>query len=91
MAETENTRKLGHERIDDAKKFAVQSLVKDLIHVFDTMELALSNVKGERDRTQELADFHEAMAMVEKDLFRILGKHGVERFQPAEGAYCGCS
>lgn len=45
-AETENVRKMGMERAEDAKKFALQTLIKDLIVVFDTMELALANVKG---------------------------------------------
>lgn len=46
VAETENVRKLGVERMEEAKKFAVQQLIKDLIHVFDTLELAMSEVKG---------------------------------------------
>lgn len=85
MAETENVRKMGFERIDEAKKFAVQNLIKDLLVVFDTLDLALSSVKGERDREKELSDFHMAVSMVEKDLFNILGKHGVARYQPDEG------
>jgi molecular chaperone GrpE (heat shock protein) len=46
MAETENVRKMGFERIDEAKKFAVQNLIKDLIVVFDTLDIALGSVKG---------------------------------------------
>jgi molecular chaperone GrpE (heat shock protein) len=43
---SQNVRKQGIEQIENAKKFGVQGLVKDLIYVFDTLELALANVKG---------------------------------------------
>lgn len=40
---------------------------------------------SEREREAELADFHLAIGMIEKDLFNILGKHGLERYKPEEG------
>lgn len=80
-AETENVRKQGQVLVEDAKKFGVQSLLKDLIRVIDTLDLVLTNVKKEQ-LPDDLKDFHTAIEMLEKDLHKTLGQHGVERFVP---------
>jgi hypothetical protein len=49
------------------------------------LQFICSRFLSEREKAIELKDFHAAVEMVEKDLFKILGKHGVERFQPENG------
>lgn len=44
LAEVENTRRVGAERVDEAKRFAVQSFAKDMLDVGDVLQLALDNV-----------------------------------------------
>jgi molecular chaperone GrpE len=76
--------------VEDAKKFGVQGLLKDLIHVIDTLDLALTNTATVRElpaeqARQELENFHEAIRVLEKDLHKALGSHGVSRVVPPEG------
>jgi molecular chaperone GrpE len=83
-------RKMGQQHAEDAKKFGLQGLLKDLIHVIDTLDLALTSTAAVRQlpheqARQELETFHEAMQVLEKDLHKALGTHGVTRMMPPEG------
>jgi molecular chaperone GrpE len=73
--------------VEDAKKYGVQSLLKDLIGVFDTLDIVLENTRvGHQATAEELkrdfAAFHEAVMVLEKDLLKSLSKHGVNKFSP---------
>ncbi len=83
-------RKQGQQQVEDAKKFGVQALLKDLIHVIDTLDIALSNTATRAEQPaeeakKELENFHEAIRVLEKDLHKALGQHGVARVLPPEG------
>ncbi len=40
----ENTRRIGNERAEDAKKFAVQNFAKDILEVADVLHMAIDAV-----------------------------------------------
>lgn len=40
----ENVRRLGQERAEDAKKFAVQAFAKDIVEVADVLQMAVDAV-----------------------------------------------
>jgi molecular chaperone GrpE len=44
LADVENTRRVGAERVEEAKKFAVQSFAKDMLEVADVLHMAVDNV-----------------------------------------------
>ncbi len=86
-SETENVRKQGQNLVEDAKKYGVQSLLKDLIHVFDTLDIVLENTRvGHQTDAEEFKRdfqaFHEAVIVMEKELLKSLSKHGVNKFTP---------
>merc|ERR1711916_179100 len=84
MAETENVRKQGLQLVEDAKKFGVQALLKDLIGVIDTLDIALEHTAPGKELSEnDLRNFHSAIHLLEKDLHKSLAAHGVDRFHPA--------
>jgi molecular chaperone GrpE (heat shock protein) len=75
-------RKQGQNLVEDAKKFGVQSLLKDMIHVFDTLDIVLENTRvghqaDVEEAKRDFQSFHEAVVVLEKDLMKSLTKHGV--------------
>ena len=47
-AERENIRKIGHNDVENAKKYSVRGLAKDMLDVADNLERALTTVKPEQ-------------------------------------------
>ncbi len=77
LAENENTRKRGQKDKEDALKFGVSNMARDMIGVADNLRRALEN------KSENPADFAEALFsgvdLILKDLEGILGRHGVQR------------
>ena len=74
LAENENTRKRGQKDKEDALKFGVSNMARDMIGVADNLRRALEN------KSENPADFAEALFsgvdLILKDLEGILGRHG---------------
>merc|ERR1711916_329724 len=64
MAETENVRKQGQQLVEDAKKFGVQALLKDLIGVIDTLDIAMEHTSNKELSENDLAEFHKAVQLL---------------------------
>ena len=77
LAENENTRKRGQKDKEDALKFGVSNMARDMIGVADNLRRAIEN------KSENPADFAEALFsgvdLILKDLEGILGRHGVQR------------
>ena len=77
LAENENTRKRGQKDKEDALKFGVSNMARDMISVADNLRRALEN------KSENAADHAEALFsgvdLILKDLEGILGRHGVQR------------
>ncbi len=77
LAENENTRKRGQKNKEDALKFGVSNMARDMIGVADNLRRALEN------KAENAADHAEALFsgidLILKDLEGILGRHGVQR------------
>lgn len=68
---------------EDARKFAVEGLVHDLLAVFDAFHRA-------REGLGDVAEddpMRQGLDLVETDLIRILARHGVERIHALEATF----
>mmetsp|Transcript_9434 Transcript_9434/g.23489 ORF Transcript_9434/g.23489 Transcript_9434/m.23489 type:complete len:291 (+) Transcript_9434:294-1166(+) len=93
MADMENLRERTRRQAEDSKKFAIQGFCKDLLDVSDNLSRAASTVKPEVVTAEADAEkvkamlfaLHDGVLMVENIMLKTFGKHGVEKFDPAEG------
>jgi len=93
LADMENLRERTRRQAETAEKFAIQGFCKDLLDVADNLARASATVDTEALETETdaanvktvLTSLHEGVLMVEKQLTSAFGKHGVVKFDPAEG------
>jgi len=72
-AEMENLQKRAERELDKARKFATESLLKDLVPVIDSLDQGMESGGGD----------HEGMALTRKLLLDTLNRHGLELIDPA--------
>jgi molecular chaperone GrpE len=75
QADFVNDRRRVERQAEDRVRYAVQSVVTDLLPVTDALHGA---IEGLRD-TEHERRVGEGLRMVEKELLDVLGRHGVER------------
>lgn len=79
IAETENLRRRNERELADARRYAVADFARDLLEVHDNLQRALSSVPEEqRDGAGEMKTVLEGVAMTERELTRVLDRHGVK-------------
>ncbi|KAL8816591.1 MAG: hypothetical protein Q9223_004426 [Gallowayella weberi] len=87
--------------IQSARDFAIQRFAADLIESIDNLDRALETVPSSKlapqnsdpdvspeskDYNKDLANLYDGLRMTESILMGTLKKHGMERFDPSEGA-----
>jgi molecular chaperone GrpE len=73
MADFDNFRRRTRQEMEDARRFAVEKFVTDLLPVLDNFERALQHMDGEGD-----AAVREGVLLIHRQLLDALAKHGVE-------------
>lgn len=81
-AEFENYKKTAIKERTDARKFATERLVVDLLSTLDTLEAALSTPAS----AETIETIRKGIELTAHELRTALGKHGVEAL-PAEGPF----
>lgn len=85
LAEAENVRRRAARDRQEASRYAVSSLARDLLSVGDNLQRALSSVaEGARTQDPALDALMSGVEMTEKELLAILDRYGVKRIA-AEG------
>jgi len=86
IADQENLRKrLEREKIDMAK-YAVSNFAKELITIADNFERALTSIKEEDLKNNEVAKtLVDGVLLTETELLRVLGLVGVKKLEPKAG------
>src|SRR5512147_1733492 len=85
LAEAENVRRRAARDREEASRYAVSSLARDLLSVGDNLQRALSSVaEGARTQDPALDALMSGVEMTEKELLAILDRYGVKRIA-AEG------
>mmetsp|Transcript_9428 Transcript_9428/g.16194 ORF Transcript_9428/g.16194 Transcript_9428/m.16194 type:complete len:260 (+) Transcript_9428:134-913(+) len=88
-AEMENVRTRMTRIADDARKFAIQGFVKELLDVADNLRRAVDAVPSDEDQTSVDADkalsllnsLKDGVVLTERQLLQVFGKHGVAKFE----------
>jgi molecular chaperone GrpE len=85
LAESENVRRRAARDRQEASRYAVSSLARDLLSVADNLQRALGSVADEaRKQDSALDALMSGVEMTEKELLAILDRYGVKRIA-AEG------
>jgi molecular chaperone GrpE len=82
-AEVENVRKRAEREKEDAAKYAITKLARDVVSVGDNFQRAIDAVpEGAAEQDQTLKSFLEGVTMTERELLNMLDRHGIKRLQP---------
>jgi molecular chaperone GrpE len=86
LAEMENLRRRTERDVVDARSYAIASFARDVLGIADNMARALQTLRAE---LKEKADsgvkaLLEGVELTERELAKVLEKHGVRRFEPQE-------
>lgn len=79
-AELENYKKRTQKEAENYRVYALESVFKDFLSVFDSLEIAENHLR-ESDSSSALLD---SMTSINKQLESILGKHHVRKIEAAE-------
>lgn len=89
------TKRIGRQA-DERAKYAVETLVQDLLPVFDALHSARDGFAGREKAAEDANDAGAAAAdhaalegfeLVEKELLNVLGRHGVARIEVVGAAF----
>lgn len=81
QAEIENVRRRARREVENARKFALERFVGDLLPLADSLEKCIESSTGVLDEGPARAVV-EGVELSVKLMLDILGKHGVERIDP---------
>lgn len=83
LAEADNTRKRAAKEVEDANRYGISSLAKDLIAVLENLQRAIDTApQGEN---QAVKDFIEGINLTKKELANIFERRGIKRVEPKPG------
>lgn len=78
LAENENTRRRAHKDKDDALKYGVTNLARDIIGVADNLQRVLDNKSTTNDLSEAL---FSGVDLILKDLNNIFSRYGIQRIE----------
>ena len=82
-AEMENIRKRAEREKEDAAKYAVTKLARDIVSVGDNFQRAIDAVPaGAAEQDPTLKSFLEGVTLTERELLNVLDRHGIKRLHP---------
>jgi molecular chaperone GrpE len=87
LAEMENLRKRTEREVSDMRQYGIASFARDVLAVADTMDRALKALDAELQETANpgVKALLEGVELTERELLKVLEKHGVKRFEPQKG------
>jgi molecular chaperone GrpE len=88
LAETDNVRKRANRQITEERTYAVEKFARDLLNVSDNLSRALDALPADVRNTlpESARTALEGVAMTQKELVTVLGRHGVTAIDAAPGA-----
>jgi molecular chaperone GrpE len=84
LADMENLRRRTEREIADARAYAVTNFARDMLTVADNFQRAIDSVPAEARSGDDpaLKGLIEGVELTEREMLRILGRHGVKRLEP---------
>jgi molecular chaperone GrpE len=87
VADFRNLQERTKREIQGAKDVAIQRFARDLVESVDNLDRALGTVPADKlSANADLTALHDGIKMTDSILISTLKKHGLERFDPSEGA-----
>ena len=82
-AEVDNIRKRAEREREEAAKYSITKLARDIVNVGDNFQRAIDAVPaGAAEKDPALKSFLEGVTMTERELLNVLDRHGIKRVQP---------
>jgi len=82
-AEVDNIRKRAEREREEAAKYSITKLARDIVAVGDNFQRAIDAVPaGAADKDPALKSFLDGVTMTERELLNVLDRHGIKRVQP---------
>jgi molecular chaperone GrpE len=84
LAEMENMRRRTDRQVADAREYGITAFARDVLGVADNMSRALSAIDPQLRETADagLKSLLEGVELTERELLKVLEKHGIKRFEP---------
>jgi molecular chaperone GrpE len=84
LAEMENMRRRTERQVADAREYGITAFARDVLAVADNMSRALSAIDPQLRETADagLKSLLEGVELTERELLKVLEKHGVKKFEP---------
>jgi molecular chaperone GrpE len=84
LAEIENMRRRTERQVADAREYGITAFARDVLAVADNMSRALSAIDPQLRETADagLKSLLEGVELTERELLKVLEKHGVKKFEP---------
>jgi molecular chaperone GrpE len=85
LAEMENLRRRTEKEVADTRAYAVSSFARDMLSVADNLRRALETIPAEARKSADggLAGLIEGVELTERELAKVLERHGVRKVDPA--------
>jgi molecular chaperone GrpE len=84
LAEMENLRRRTEREVAEARTYGVANFSRDMLSVADNLRRALDAIGNEARASfnPAVTSFIEGVELTERELLKVLEKHGVKRFDP---------
>lgn len=82
LADSENAKKRYEREVVDAKKFAVSSILKDLVDVVENLFRATSHITEDDKQDEKILKIFEGVNLTRQNFIKTLEKYGVTRINP---------
>jgi molecular chaperone GrpE len=83
LAEMENLRRRTEREIADTRAYGISAFARDVLGVADNMARGLAALNAEREKADAgLKALLEGIELTERELAKVLEKHGVRKFEP---------
>lgn len=82
-AEMDNLRRRTERDVVDARRYAVSAFATEILNVGDNLRRAIEAVPEDEKREGTLADVLAGVEMTERELHKVLEKHGVRKIEAA--------
>ena len=89
LAEMENLRRRTSREVADARTYGISMFARDLLAIADNMRRALDAFAAEHRETADAGTkaLLEGIELTERELLKVLEKHGVTRLEPEGGKF----
>jgi molecular chaperone GrpE len=85
LAENENIRRRSEREVSESRKFAVTSIVKDLVNVAESLYRSTEHISQEDKKNDKVNKIVEGIELTRNELVAILTRNNVKRVEPQIG------